>query len=102
MSEGRAGAPAPPDTRGAHVEPRHVTAGISLGSLRLRVPGHDAASGRRIAERVSAELARRVGPNFAGHIERLDLRVQAPRSRTEQAMADEIVSAVVRALRRRT
>jgi hypothetical protein len=101
MSERRPSAMTP---RGTHVEPRHVTAGkdVSLGSLSLRVPGRDASSGRRIAERVSAELARRIGPNYAGHVERLDLRVRAPRSRTEQAMADEIVSAVVRALRRRT
>lgn len=72
--------------------------GVSIRSLNLRIPGANALAGRRIAERVSAELARRLGPDFAGHVQRLDVRVPSSGARSEWAMTSAIADAVVRAL----
>jgi hypothetical protein len=81
--------------------PRAAGPALQVGGLRLVVPGRDAAFGRRVAERVGELLAESgpIGPTGGAQIGRLELRVRAG-ALSEGALAESIVSSVIKALGR--
>jgi hypothetical protein len=72
---------------------------ISIGALRLSVPGADRGAGQRIAENVARGLSERVPPGVAGRLGRLEITVR-PDGAGEAAMTRAVVEAVLRALPR--
>jgi hypothetical protein len=74
---------------------------VSIRSLSLRVPGSDAAAGRRITASVAESMARALPGGLTRNIDSIHLRVQASASQSEAAVSDAIVSALVRAVSRR-
>ena len=76
--------------------------GVEIGSLRLSVPGRDAAFGQRLAERVGQTLAERCPTRLAGvrgELGLIQLKVQA-RDLSEAGLSDSIANAVLAALGR--
>jgi hypothetical protein len=92
MADGRRGS-ARPAARG----------GVEIGSLRLSVPGRDAAFGQRVAERVGQTLAERLPTRLAGagagELGLIQLKVQA-RDLSEAGLSDSIADALLSALGR--
>lgn len=76
------------------------TARLHIDTLSLRVPGRDAASGARLAKNIAERLSESQELGASGRIERLDVRVRAPRRGGQAALAAEVTNAVLRTLRR--
>lgn len=72
---------------------------LSIGGLRLTVPGGDRGAGQRIAAGVARGLAESVPAGLSGHIGRLDITVR-PDGTGEQVITRAVVEALLRALPR--
>jgi len=72
---------------------------LSVGGLRLTVPGADRGAGQRIAVGVARGLAERVPAGLSGHVGRLDITVR-PDGTGEQAVTQAVVEALLRVLPR--
>ena len=70
----------------------------SIGRMNLRVPGHDAATGHRIAQQTGDMLA--VGSAGLGnrHLGAMRLRVQAPPGASEADIARAVSRAILNRL----
>jgi hypothetical protein len=74
---------------------------MSVDSLALRIPGRDAAFGRRVAERAMALVAERLPDGARGDYGALKLRVRV-RGVSAGEMSESIAGALIGALSRRS
>ena len=79
--------------------PRGDGDAVSIGALRLSVPGADRGAGQRIAAGVARGLSERVPGGVAGWLGRLEITVR-PDGAGEAAMTRAVVDAVLHALPR--
>ncbi|HEY5895484.1 MAG TPA: hypothetical protein VIT91_19875 [Chthoniobacterales bacterium] len=79
------------------MENARQTPSLSIGTMSLRVPGHDAAAGNRIAQQTAELLA--AGATSASlenrHIAALRLRVQSPAGASEAEIARAVSRAIL-------
>jgi len=92
-------APPSPSIRSGTLGGSRGPSRAEVGTLRIAVPGPDAAFGRRVGERAAAILAQRLPPGLAGDIARLEVKVH-PRDLSEAGLTDGIAQAVLAALGR--
>ena len=80
------------------MENRHLSHGLHIGRMDLRVPGHDAATGHRIAQQIGEMLA--VGSAELGncHLGAMQLRVQAAPGANEADIARAVSRAILNRL----
>ena len=71
---------------------------IHVNRLNLRVPGGDAAAGRRVARAVGHRLSGVVPPSLAGNLGDLTLRVPVAAGATEAETTQAIAAAIGRAI----
>ncbi len=74
---------------------------VRIGQLNLRLPGHDAATGRSVAQRVGQGLADSIPQGVGGHLGALDLRVEVGHGASEREISEAVTAAIGRALTRR-
>ena len=73
---------------------------VSIERLSLRLPGPNAAFGKRVATRVTEQVACRLPAGARGELARLQLNVR-PRSLGEDDLTEAITQAVLDAIQRR-
>ncbi len=75
---------------------------VSIGQMRLQIPGTSALAGRRVAARVTEALGERAATlpeGLSRRLGQLSLRVE-PRDLSEGALTDAIVESVLRSVSR--
>lgn len=78
-----------------NMENRPVSPALGIGRMSLRVPGNDAAAGRRIAQQTGELLAAGSAGLAGQHIGAMRLRVQVPAGASEADIASAVSRAVI-------
>jgi hypothetical protein len=77
------------------------SAAVQVDSLSLRVPGQNAAFGRRVVERALGAVAERLPEGARGELAAVKLRVKV-RGASEAATSEAIAAALLRTFSRRS
>jgi|GEM_PF-2864402 len=75
-------------------------AGIHIGQLNLRIPGHSADIAHGVANGIGQGLAQKVPIGMQRRLGALSVRVPVPAGATETELSDAIAEAIIRALRK--
>jgi hypothetical protein len=75
-------------------------AGIHIGQLNLRMPGHGAERAHRVAHGIGELLGRKVPADQHRRLGALSLRVHVGADATEADMSDAIAGAIANVLRK--